>query len=72
MAERTVDTATDVSRTIGEVAARLKAAVERLSAVLAETTSGRPIPALRQAARQAPLTSLFIAFLLGALLTRRR
>ena len=48
MTERAVDTATDVSRTVGEVTASLKAAVERLSAVAAEVQSGRVIPAIRR------------------------
>ena len=72
MTERAVDTATDVSRTVGEVTASLRAAVERLSAVAAEVQSGRLIPALRRAARRAPLTSLFGAFLLGVVVARRR
>ncbi len=72
MAERAVDTATDVSRSIGEVTSGLKAAVERLGSVLTEARSGRTIPALRRATREAPLTSLFAAFLLGAVLARRR
>ena len=72
MTERAVDTATDVSRTVGEVTASLRAAVERPSAVAAEVQSGRLIPALRRAARRAPLTSLFGAFLLGVVVARRR
>ena len=72
MTERAMDTATDASRTVGEVTASLRAAVERLSAVAAEVQSGRVIPALRRAARRAPLTSLFGAFLLGIVVARRR
>lgn len=72
MAERAMDTATDVSRSIGEVTASLKSAVERLNAALAEAQSGQALPALRRAVREAPLTSLFAAFLLGAVLARRR
>lgn len=72
MTERAVDTATDASRTVGEVTASLRAAVERLSAVAAEVQSGRVIPALRRTARRAPLTSLFGAFLLGVVVARRR
>jgi hypothetical protein len=72
MAERVKDSATDVSRTIGDLTAGLKLAVERLSAALAEAKSGQAIPALRRATREAPLTSLFIAFVLGAMLMRRR
>ena len=72
MAERAADAATDMSRTIADVTAGLKAAVEELSAAVADANSGRPLPALRRVARQAPLTSLFVAFALGAMLARRR
>ena len=72
LAERARDTATDASRSISEVTATLKAAVEQLRAAVAEAQSGRAVPALRRAVREAPLTSLFAAFLLGALLARRR
>jgi hypothetical protein len=72
MAQRAMDTATDMSRTIGEVTAGLKAAVERLNAALADVNSGQAIPTLRRVTRQAPLTSLFVAFVLGAMLARRR
>ncbi len=67
-----MDTATDASRSIGEVTAGLKAAVERLRTTLAEAQSGQAIPALRRAVREAPLTSLFAAFLMGAVVARRR
>lgn len=72
LAERTMDTATDATRSIAEVTAGLKAAVDRLRTTLAEAQSGRAIPALRRAVRAAPLSSLFAAFLIGALLARRR
>jgi hypothetical protein len=72
MTERAMDTATDVSRTIGEASASLRVAVERLSAALDEVQSGPFISAIRRAARQAPLTSLFAAFLLGTAFARAR
>jgi hypothetical protein len=72
MTERAMDSATDVSRTISEASASLRAAVGRLSAVLDEAQSGPIASALRRAARQAPLTSLFAAFLLGTALARAR
>ena len=72
MGERAIDTATDVSRTIGEVTAGLKAAVERLSAVLVDAQTGQIIPAIRRTTRRAPLTSLFVAFLLGVAVAQRR
>jgi ABC-type molybdenum transport system ATPase subunit/photorepair protein PhrA len=72
MSERAMDTASDVSRTIGEVSANLKAAMARLSEALDEVQSGTVASSLRRAARQAPLTSLFAAFLLGTALARAR
>jgi hypothetical protein len=71
MPERAMDTATDASRTIGEVTADLKAAIAALSEVVAKAQSGPVIPVLRRAVRRAPLTSLFVAFLLGVVAARR-
>ena len=73
VAERAIDTATDVSRTIQEVteACGLRSTgCDRRS----RPRKGRDSPwrRLRTVTRQAPLTSLAIAFLLGAALTRRR
>ena len=73
IAERALDTATDVSRTIEEVTAALKVAVDRLREVIANAERpGQPIARLRAVTRQAPLQSLFVAFLLGVVLARRR
>jgi hypothetical protein len=73
MAERAIDTATDVSRTIEEVTVGLQAAVERLRAAIESAQRpGQPLAKLRATTREAPLTSLFIAFLLGVAITRRR
>lgn len=73
MTERAIDTATDVSRTIEEVTAGLQVAVERLrSAIEHAQQPGQPLARLRKVTREAPLTSLFIAFLLGVAITRRR
>jgi len=73
MAERAIDTATDVSRTIEEVTAGLQVAVDRLRAAIESAQRpGQPLSKLRATTRQAPLTSLFIAFLLGVAITRRR
>jgi hypothetical protein len=72
MGERAMDAATDVSRTIGEAGAGLRAAVERLSAALDEIQSGPLVSILRRTARRAPLTSLFAAFLLGTALAKAR
>jgi len=73
MAERAIDTATDVSRTIEEVTVGLQAAVERLRAAIESAQRpGQPLAKLRATTREAPLTSLLIAFLLGVAVTRRR
>jgi hypothetical protein len=73
IAERAIDTAADVSRTIEEVTEGLRVAVDRLrSAIETAQRPGQPLARLRTVTRQAPLTSLAIAFLLGATLTRRR
>jgi hypothetical protein len=73
MTERAIDTATDVSRTIEEVSAALQAAVDRLSDALARARQpGTPLAAVSAVTREAPLASLFIAFLLGVAVARRR
>jgi hypothetical protein len=73
MAERAIDTATDVSRTIDEVIGGLRVAVDRLrSAIERAQRPGQPLARLRATTREAPLTSLCIAFLLGVAIARRR
>jgi hypothetical protein len=73
IAERAIDAATDVSHTIEDVTAGLKVAVERLREVIANAERpGQPIARLREVTRQAPLQSLFVAFLLGVAVARRR
>jgi hypothetical protein len=73
MAERAIDTATDVSRTLTEVSAALQAAINRLSETIATARQpGKPLATLSALTREAPLTSLFIAFLLGIAVARRR
>src|SRR5882672_4292592 len=72
MAERAIDTATDVSRTITEVSAGLQAAVSRLSeAVATARQPGRPLSTISAITREAPLASLFVAFLFGIAVARR-
>jgi hypothetical protein len=63
-----------VSRTIEDVTAALKVAVARLRDVIANAERpGQPIARLRAVTRrQAPLQSLFVAFLLGVVVARRR
>lgn len=73
VAERAFDTATDVSRTIGEVAEDLRLAVARLRDTIDRAQRpGQPLAMVRAAAREAPLTSLFVAFLLGVAVSRSR
>jgi hypothetical protein len=73
MAERAIDTATDVSRTLTEVSAALQAAGGRLSdAITAARRPGMPLSTISAITRQAPLASLFVAFLFGVAIARRR
>ena len=73
VAERAIDAATDVSRTIGEVAGGLHAAVDRLTAAIDEARQpGRPLSTIAAITREAPLASLFVAFLFGVAVARRR
>jgi hypothetical protein len=73
VAERAIDTATEVSRTITDVSAALKTAVDRLSRTI-ETArrSGQPLATISAITREAPLASLFVAFLFGIAVARRR
>ena len=70
MGERAIDTATDVSRTMTELSEGLKATVDRLSGAIA--ASRRPLATVSAITREAPLASLFVAFLLGVAVARRR
>lgn len=73
MAERAIDAATDVSRTIGEVAGGLRAAVDRLTSAVEEARKpGKPLATVAAITREAPLASLFVAFLFGVAIARRR
>ncbi|MGY8666483.1 hypothetical protein Q3C01_29600 [Bradyrhizobium sp. UFLA05-109] len=73
LAERAVDAATDVTRTIGEVAGGLHAAVDRLTTAIEEARRpGKPLATVAAITREAPLASLFVAFLLGIAIARRR
>ena len=72
MAERAIDTATDVSRTVNDVTEGLKAAVDRLSAAVeAARQPGQPLATISAITREAPLASLFVAFLFGVAVARR-
>ncbi|WGS18853.1 MULTISPECIES: hypothetical protein [unclassified Bradyrhizobium] len=73
LAERAIDTATDVSRTITEVSDGLRAAVDRLSRTIAHSRrQGGALATVSAVTREAPLASLFVAFLLGVAVARRR
>jgi hypothetical protein len=72
MAERAIDTATDVSRSITEVTEALKTAVDRLSdAIRTARQPGKPLSTISAITREAPLASLFVAFLFGVAVARR-
>lgn len=73
IAERAIDTATDVSRTLTEVSDGLQAAVGRLNdAIAAARRPGMPLSTISAITREAPLASLFVAFLFGVAIARRR
>jgi hypothetical protein len=73
MAARALDAATDVSRTVGEVTGGLRAAVDRLTdAVENARRPGQPLSTIAAITREAPLASLFVAFLFGIAAARRR
>ena len=73
MAERAIDTAADVSRTITEVSAALRTAVDRLGEAIATARQpGKPLATISAITREAPLASLFVAFLFGVSVARRR
>jgi len=73
MGARAIDTATDVSRTIGEITGALNAAVDRLSAALADARRpGKPLAIISALTREAPLSSLAVAFMIGLAVARRR
>ena len=73
MAERAVDAATDVSNTVSDITGALRTAVGQLSdAIRSAQQPGMPLATLRAVTREAPLASLFVAFLFGIAVTRRR
>ena len=73
VAERAIDTAADVSRTIAEVSAGLKTAVQTLTETIENARKpGHSLAALSAIVREAPLASVFVAFLFGVGVARRR
>jgi hypothetical protein len=62
-----------VSYTVGQVTGALQAAVERLSDAIATARQpGQPLSTISAITREAPLASLFVAFLFGIAVARRR
>jgi hypothetical protein len=73
MAERAIDTAADLSRTLTDISAGLQAAVTLLSDAIATARQpGKPLSTISAITREAPLASLFVAFLFGVAVARRR
>jgi hypothetical protein len=73
MMERAIDTATDASHTTTEVSAGLQASVNRpREAIAAARLPGRPLSIVSTITREAPLASLFVAFLFGISVAHRR
>jgi hypothetical protein len=73
VAERAIDTATDVSRTITQVSAALRVAADGLcQAIAAARQPGKPLSTISAITREAPLASLLVAFLFGVAVARRR
>lgn len=73
VAERALDTATDMSRTLGEMVGTLSAAVDRLSEAARDARRpGTALSTVSAITREAPLASLFVAFLFGVAVARRR
>jgi hypothetical protein len=73
MGERAIDAATEVSRTVTEVSNGLRAAINRLSdAIAASRRPGGALATVSAVTREAPLASLFVAFLFGVAVARRR
>ena len=71
--ERAIDTATDVSRTITEVSTGLRVAIDRLNdAIAASRRPGGTLATVSAITREAPLACLFVAFLFGVAVARRR
>ena len=73
MAERAIDTATDVSHTISDVTSAFQAAADRLcDAIATARQPGKPLFTIAAITREAPLASLLVAFLFGVAVARRR
>jgi hypothetical protein len=72
VAERALDTAADMSHTLGEMVGTLRSAVDRLSETMTEARKpGTALSTVSAITREAPLASLFVAFLFGVAVARR-
>jgi hypothetical protein len=72
LAERAMDTVTDATRTGAEISAALVDAVTRLTEAFERARRPRqPLGALAALTREAPLSALFVAVLLGVAIGRR-
>ena len=73
MAERVIHTATGVSQTVAEVSAVLELGINRLGDAIATARQpGKSLSTISAITREVPLTSLFVAFLFGLAMARRR
>jgi hypothetical protein len=73
LAERAIDTVTDATRTGAEISAALVDAVTRLTQAFDRARRPhRPLAILATLTREAPLSALFVAVLLGVAIGRRR
>jgi hypothetical protein len=73
LAARAIDTATDASRTMADLCAALGDALIRLNEAIATARRpGTPLSTISAVTREAPLASLFVAFLFGVAVARRR
>jgi hypothetical protein len=69
---RAIDTATDISRTVEDVTGAVRAVADRLSATIEEASRpGAALSTVSAITRDAPLASLFVAFLVGIAVARR-
>ena len=73
VAERALDATTDMSHSLGEMVGTLSAAVDRLKEAAKDARRpGTALSTLSAITREAPLASLFVAFLFGVAVARRR
>ena len=73
LAARAIDTATDASRTMADLSAALRDTLIRLNEAIATARRpGTPLSTISAVTREAPLASLFVAFLFGVAVARRR